>query len=174
MHTQLWQIRLVSLLIVLSGILGLPHHSPAHVVEFTCAAGDVACLIDAMTQANANGEANAITLEAGTYTLTTIDNMTDGNNGLPSITSTLTIQGAGADATILERAADAPRFRLVHVAVSGNLTLHGLTLRNGNASIPALRGGGLHNGGGTVRLVQTLFTRNFAELGGGSRVVAAR
>src|SRR5712692_11050908 len=42
--------------------------------DFTCAAGDVACLIDAINQANANGEVNTITLEAGTYPLTTADN----------------------------------------------------------------------------------------------------
>jgi len=72
--------------------------------DFTCTAGNVACLIDAINQANANGEANTITLKAGTYTLTAVDNDTDGPNGLPSVTSTLTIQGAGAEATSLERA----------------------------------------------------------------------
>jgi hypothetical protein len=88
MHTQFWQMRLVmSLLVVLSALLGLPRHSPAHVGEFTCAAGDVACLIDAINQANANREANTITLEAGTYTLTAV--------GLPSVTGVVTIQGAG-------------------------------------------------------------------------------
>src|SRR5919109_3041074 len=104
MHTQLWQMRLVvSLLAVLSGLLGLPCHSPAHVAEFTCAAGDVACLIEAITQANSNGVANTITLEAGTYTLTEVNNVTDGPNGLPSVTGIMTFQGGGADTTILER-----------------------------------------------------------------------
>ena len=41
------------------------------------------CLIAAINEANANGEANTIRLEAGTYTLTAVDNRTDGPNGLP-------------------------------------------------------------------------------------------
>ena len=57
--------------------------------DFACASGDVACLIDAINQANANGEANTITLEAGTYTLTAAADNTGGFFGLPSVTSTL-------------------------------------------------------------------------------------
>src|SRR6266581_2806027 len=60
---------------------------PSQAADFACASGDVACLIDAITTANANGEANTITLEAGTYTLTAVDNITEGSpnerNGLP-------------------------------------------------------------------------------------------
>jgi hypothetical protein len=33
---------------------------PLQAAEFTCASGNVACLIDAVNQANANGEANRI------------------------------------------------------------------------------------------------------------------
>src|SRR5215470_6772489 len=62
---------------------------PSQAADFACAGGDVACLIDAINQANANGEANTITLAAGTYTLTAVDNGTFGAaNGLPVITST--------------------------------------------------------------------------------------
>jgi hypothetical protein len=113
----------------LIGTLGLWQLSLA--AEFTCAGGDVACLIRAMNEANANGEEHHITLAAGTYTLTTVDNNTQGRNGLPSITAGLTITGAGADTTMIERAADAPPFRLLHVAATGVLTLEGLTLRGG-------------------------------------------
>jgi hypothetical protein len=79
----------------------------------------VACLIAAINTANVNGEVNTIRLESGTYTLTAIDNATDGSNGLPSITSPLTIVGAGAGNTIIEREATAPPFRLLHVGPSG-------------------------------------------------------
>jgi hypothetical protein len=106
---------------------------PSQAADFACAAGDVACLIDAINQANANGEANTITLEAGTYTLTAVDNDTEGPNGLPSIIGTLTLSGAGADITIIERAASAPQFRLLHIAASGTLTLEGLTAQGGIA-----------------------------------------
>jgi hypothetical protein len=153
----------MGLLIVLSGILGLPRHSPAHGVEFTCAAGDVACLIDAINQANANGESTTITLAAGTYTLTAVHNTTDGFNGLPSVTGVVTIQGAGADTTILERDTSAPPFRLVHVAATGTLTLEGLTLRQGVAQI---FGGGIFNAG-TLTLADCILTNNRADGGGG-------
>ena len=116
-------------------ILGLALARP-YVVRaktFHCSAGDVQCLIDAINEANANGTKNRIRLEAGTYTLTAVDNDTDGRNGLPSITSPrpMTIQGAGAESTIIERDPSALGFRLFHVATTGVLTLHGLTLRRG-------------------------------------------
>ena len=64
----------------------------SHAAEFSCAAGDVACLRAAINAANGNGEANTPTLEAGTYTVTAVDNLTDGANGLPLISETLTIR----------------------------------------------------------------------------------
>ena len=117
--------------------LTLPHLAQAKI--FYCGAaggtGDVKCLIDAIHEANANGEKNTIRLKAGTYTLTDVDNTTpDGPNGLPSITSPLTIKGEGADTTILERASSAPVFRLVHVAASGHLRLTEVTIRGGGDS----------------------------------------
>jgi len=93
------------LAVLLICALGLAQPVPA--AEFTCASGDVACLINAINQANANGEANRITLRRGTYTLTAIDNDA---NGLPVITSLLIIRGQGAETTIIERDTAAPRF----------------------------------------------------------------
>src|SRR5262245_1672356 len=86
---------------LLLGMLGVA--IPTHAANFLCAVGDVGCLIDSVTQANGNGEPNTITLEAGTYTLTAVNNdPTGARNGLPVITGNMTIQGAGMDATILE------------------------------------------------------------------------
>ena len=45
---------------------------------FQIPAGDVPALIAAINAANANGEQNVINLEAGTYTLTIVDNNTLG------------------------------------------------------------------------------------------------
>jgi hypothetical protein len=140
--------------------LGLRGSSQAATVA--CGAGDVACLIAAINAANTNGQANTITLEAGTYTLTAADNDTFGPNGLPSITSPLTITGAGAEATILERAASAPNFRVVHVAAAGALTLDGVTLRGGLS----FSGGALHNSGGTVAITRSALTDNVIEFEG--------
>jgi hypothetical protein len=120
----------------------------------------VACLIAAINTANANGQVNTIRLEPGTYTLRAPDNDTDGPNGLPSITSALTLIGAGAGNAIIEREATAPPFRLVHVAQTGLLKLEGLTVRGGQLSGNLLLGGaGLCNRG-TAILSESVLTEN--------------
>lgn len=129
--------------------------SSAHAAEFTCAAGNVACLITAIREANGLSGPSTIRLTQGTYTLTAVDNETDGPNGLPSVTTTLTLQGLDARNTIIARAAGAPDFRLMHVAPTGTLRLEGLTLQGGNvtsSTIPTAGGGGIFNNGGHVTL----------------------
>jgi hypothetical protein len=140
---------------------------PAQAEIFHCGGGNVACLIAAINLANANGHKNTIVLEAGAYTPTAIDNDTNGPNGLPSITSTLTIKGvAGANATGITRifGSQPPFFRLMHVAATGNLTLEGVTLSGG---IGFTQGGGLVNDGGTIHVVRSAITGNSAPSGGG-------
>jgi hypothetical protein len=130
-----WRVAVVA---ALGLALALP--LPLHAKTFQCGAGDVLCLIAAINEANANGEKNTIRLAAGTYTLTARDNFTSGFNGLPSVTSTLTITGAGAKTTSIERADTAPGFRIFQVAVPGTLTLKRLTIRRGQQ--PPIGGGG--------------------------------
>jgi hypothetical protein len=170
-----------------------------YAADFACTAGDVACLIEAITTSNGNGEANTLTLEPGIYTLTAVNNIPpegasdSGPNGLPIITSPLTLRGAGAEATILERDSNAPPFRILDVAAAGTLALSGLTVRGGGgenfqgngggilnlgtvtitASIvsdnsTAFRngGGGIFNGG-TLTLTNSIISRNSTSLGGG-------
>jgi len=48
-----------------------------------------------------------------------VDNITDGANGLPSITSNTTIVGVSADSTIIKRDANSDSFRIFHVADTG-------------------------------------------------------
>ena len=140
--------------IALGASLGLALALPLSVQAktFRCGAGDVQCLIDAINDANANGQTNTIRLEAGTYTLTAVNNDA---NGLPVITSPLTITGRGADTTSIERDASAEAFRILEVATTGTLTLKRLTLRGGNAR----DGGGIRNEG-TLALVYTTVTAN--------------
>ena len=135
---------------------------------FRCHAGDVPCLIDAINEANANGEANTIRLAAGTYTLTEADNGDSPSvaNGLPVITSPLTITGRGADNTSIARDASAPRFRILEVATTGTLTLKRLTLRGGSG---VFSGGGILNEG-TLTLVRTTVTDNGTSLGFGAGI----
>lgn len=93
--------------------------------------GNVAKLIQAINEANGNGQADTIILKPGTYLLTQVDN-TDPDgfspNGLPSIVSNITIIGAGAKATTIERQEGGPDFRIFDVAQMGNLTLDGLSI----------------------------------------------
>jgi hypothetical protein len=148
-------------LVVLLGLLG--GWQTGQAADFAC--GTVACLIDAITTANANGDTNTLTLAAGTYTLTALHNGTeDDPTGLPVIRSALTLRGEGAAATIIARAASAPAFRLLTVAPTGSLTLTGLTLQGGDT--PG-SGGGLANTGGSVTLTDCALTHNTANGSGG-------
>jgi hypothetical protein len=145
-------------IVVILAVLG-----PVQAAMFPCPAGDVACLIAAIDTANGNGEDDTITLDAGAYTLTAVNNDTEGTNGLPSITSTITITGAGAETTIIERSASAPWFRLFHVGASGALTLDGLTVRNGRVDL--IEGGAIHNRG-ALTVTHSTIADNIAAAGG--------
>lgn len=138
---------------------------------FDVASGDVNALIDAINTANGNGEDDTINLESGVYTLTEADNETDGANGLPSITSNITINGAGADGTIIERvASDFTTFRIFHVASTGTLMLNGLAVTGGFADFGENEfgeGGGIFNLG-TLTLNNSAVSNNRArDTGGG-------
>jgi hypothetical protein len=85
-------------------------------------------LIAAISAANAGG-GTTINLAAGcTYQLTAADNTnpTLGANGLPVITSPITLNGSGT--TI---AGNDTSFRILQVSGSGNLTVQGLTITGG-------------------------------------------
>ncbi len=105
-----------------------------------------------------NGESNTITLEEGTYTLTTVNNETEGPNGLPSITSALALIGAGMEKTIIEHDGEdedidqfgrgkRPPFRILHVEENGHLIMEDLTIQKGWLSDSPGNGGGLSNYG---------------------------
>ncbi|HNT76709.1 MAG TPA: choice-of-anchor Q domain-containing protein, partial [Anaerolineae bacterium] len=126
--------------------------------------GDVAALIAAINAANGNGEADTITLAEGcVYTLDEIDNATDGNNGLPSITSAIVIQAGSAGSTIRRDVADPDEFRLFHIADDGDLTLENLTLQHGVAD----EGGAIYNAGGVLTLNNATIADNASIARGG-------
>ncbi len=116
--------------------------------EHNVPAGDVTGLIAAINAANAAPDPDIINLADGAYTLTAIDNATDGVNGLPVITSPITIHG-GNCATIT-RDTSAPEFRLFRVAAGGSLTLSDVTLTNGNSGEGF--SGGIVSNSGTLTL----------------------
>src|SRR5438128_2374981 len=114
---------------------------------------NVQTLINAIKAANDeinNPGADTISLAAGCiYTLTAADN---GSNGLPVVTSTITIDGNGATIT---RDSGAPSFRIFDVAaVGGDLSLDSLTASNGD--LFSGNGGGILNEGTLTLTASTL------------------
>jgi predicted outer membrane repeat protein len=95
-------------------------------------------LIVAITAANSNGTSDTIQLGACTYRLSSTKNIVDGANGLPSIQadggSTLTIVGASAATTSIERTAvTKDSFRIFHIAAGATVAISNLTISNGLA-----------------------------------------
>jgi hypothetical protein len=146
------------LLLTLTLGLGPAPEAKAADVDVPC---DTAALIAAIVAANTTPEVDTLNLAAGcTYTLDSVVDTTDGNSGLPSISTVIAINGNGAT---IERshAAGIPEFRIFHV--TGALLLHETTVHNGLADL----GGGLKILRGSLTLHSSNITGNAAELGGG-------
>ncbi len=156
-------------------------------------------LIWSINQANNNGPGtDTINLDPGcVYQLAYVDNTVDGNNGLPSITTSIIINGNGATvrrSTQSQKAA----IRLFHVSQGGELTLNDIRLYDGlgmeppNVTLPLRNDGGAifnagvltvnnsdldynraHNRGGgiynagTMTINATTFQNNGVNIGGG-------
>lgn len=131
-------------------------------------------LRDAITAANtdtatggcpAGDGPDTIILEAVTYNLTEVDNISLGNTALPRITSEIVILGNGA--TI--RRNDIVPFRLVFVDASGNLTLDNVTLKDGliqgtpDVDGRAGKGGAIFNNGTLTLRNNTVLSFNNAN-----------
>ena len=117
--------------------------APVEADTFDCAT--VTCLINQIRASNNHPGPDRINLAPGNYVLTSVDNETDGPNGLPSITGDLTISNMpGRRRPFLVRGAvclednlalcppnTSPPMRFFHVAASGTLTLQGINLSSG-------------------------------------------
>ena len=162
----------------------------AHAATINVAAGEVAVidndtcsLREAIINANdgaqthddceaGSGGADTINLAAGsTYTLTDAPGAydADGPNGLPDITSQVTINGNGA--TIQRSSAGGtPDFRIFHVAAGGDLTLDDVTITNGKTPDGTGGGHGGSGGGiynqGTLTLTDSTVSGNWTGDGG--------
>jgi hypothetical protein len=133
--------------------------SAALTVPCSGPAGGSAGLIAAISAANGSGGAT-INLAAGcSYMLTAANNTNPmlGDNGLPVITSPITLNGS---ATTI--AGNDSSFRILQVTSTGNLTLQGLTITGGNTDG---MGGGILNLEGTLTLNHSQVTGNTAEGG---------
>lgn len=76
--------------------------------------------------------------------LTVVDNITDGPNGLPSVTTEITVEGGGFG--VLREFVSAPDFRIFHVSESGELNLEDLSVLFGRVEAGD-DGGGIRNAG---------------------------
>lgn len=125
-------------------------------------------LVDAVTSANTDAGTGGCTDGAGADTLVlpsggtqTLTDVNNADNGLPVITSAITIQGNGST---IRRAATAPPFRIFDVAAgAGRLTLQQTTVTGGSAGI----GGGLLNSGIAVLTNSTLDGNRSTGFGAG-------
>jgi 6-phosphogluconolactonase (cycloisomerase 2 family) len=157
MKPHLWSMSLIGL-----ALLALTQS--LYAADWTC--GDVDCLRNAIKEANGNGEANTLRLEAGHYILMMAHPTAEGEESGLSVTGTIHITGADPEhpeQTVLERAATDPPFRLVYVARTGNLTIEGLTISGGRTS--SLGGGILIEGELHLRNIDMV--GNAARAGGG-------
>lgn len=144
-----------------------------------CATATGVCTLRAAIQeANALPGADQIFVPGAVYTITIPGADEDcGASGDLDITDDLTIEGAGAQGTIVDGGG---LDRVFHVlpsqpqcggtGVAPNVTIRGLTIRNGNVTndVTNNAGGGIHNSqGALLTLVDVIVTGNSAVFGGG-------
>ncbi|MCL4858862.1 MAG: right-handed parallel beta-helix repeat-containing protein, partial [Caldilineaceae bacterium] len=138
-----------------------------------CATSAGTCTLRAaIQQANATTAADTINLPAGTYAITIPPGSgDDAASGDLDILYPLTLIGAGPGATIIDAGGLDRIFEIYETG--GNVTLNGLTIRNGYS---AEDGGGIYNlSPGTLRLENVAITGNTTEVeGGGVHTVYGR
>jgi CSLREA domain-containing protein len=129
-----------------------------------CASGPGECTLRAaIMETNALPAADIITLPAGTYLLTLAGAGEDAAfTGDLDITGNLTINGAGANTTIID--ADGID-RVLHVSESINVNLSDVTIKNG--MIVNDLGGGIYNNYGTLTLTNSTVSNNTSPWSGG-------
>ena len=161
--TNSWQFSVMVSLIVLTIVFSMNIPGSGHATEFFV--NDVNKLISAINSANdefIHPGPDTVNLSLGTYILTNMDNVTDGPNGLPSISSAITINGnlpGGGDCAELGIWDDESG-----LCVLENLVLEqdsSLTIRNAALRVD----GDTHNRGG--------YLENFGEVQFRGRLVNA-
>lgn len=137
-------------------------------------AKNVSELIAAINAANTAGGVNTITLAPGkTFTLTTVNNTTDGPTGLPIIAANNNLTIRGNWATIARsKAAGTPAFRLFDVAPDATLNLQNVTLANGlvigDTGQDACGGAILTSAGATLTVRNSILVNNQVVGGDGA------
>ncbi len=137
--------------------------------------GVTCTLADAITAANTDAATGGCTAGSGAdiidlqtnVTLTVVNNTTSGYNGLPVVSSAITIQGNG---NTISRQAGTPDFRIMFVGSGGNLTLNSATISGGVASgaTPANRGGAINVFGALLTVTNSTLSGNTSTSYGGA------
>jgi hypothetical protein len=165
--------------VVSASLLSAGAASAATAVAVPCSGsgGGASGLVAAIKAANAHGGGTIGLAAACTYTLSTRDNGTDGGNGLPVITSPITLSGHSTTTIARNTAPTTAAFRIFDVATSGRLTLNTLTVTGGKAGpIPGFDnavGGAILAKAGTVQLLSVRVSGNTARDEGGGILGAA-
>ena len=159
---------------LLTAALGIQPAYAASIVVNSAAdtvANDGACTLrEAITNANANDQSGSTDCAAGSgadaITFAANYIITLGSQ-LPAIATNITINGNGAANTIIEAnvAPNTATYRVLEVAGTGNLTLDGVTIRNGKDS----DGGGIYNSG-TATISASTISGNTANMGNGGGI----
>lgn len=140
----------------------VPPAAQAATIDVPCS--NSAALIASVTAANAAAGPTTIRLRnqprvAGCTFNLTAPSTPGSENGLPQITGVLTVAGVPGGSTIA-RKPNAPEFRIVEVASSGNLTLDRVVVTGGRVHG---NGGGIFvNDGAPLTLTRSTVTKNTA------------
>ncbi|MFE3455662.1 hypothetical protein ACFXJ8_42815 [Nonomuraea sp. NPDC059194] len=140
---------------LVAGAQGTAHAATIFVPCFGPNGGE-AGLVNAINTANGNGVADTIVLSPlCTYTLNNDNNAPGSPSGLPAVSTKITITGNGA--TIRrDPDPDTPDFRVLLVSSGGDLTLTGVTVRNGRTAF----GAGIAVAGGAALTLNNSVIRN--------------
>ncbi len=170
----------ISLLAFLCGVFVAIPAAQAATITVTSESGGTGgpdcTLRDAITAANtdtatggcvAGNGGDTIELPVGaTILLTEVDNGTDFGNGLPRVSTEISINGNGSTVE-RDRADKTPQFRIFWVAGDGRLTLQNLTVSNGSIDLETDSGGGGIVNVGILTLTDSTVSNNEAGFGGG-------
>src|SRR5215208_145939 len=137
---------------------------------------DVPCTLkEAVNNANVNGETDSINFAAGLSGEIPLAN-TVAQTGFSILNDTrpvdLTINGPGAGVLAVN---GNNATRVFGIALGANVTIRGLTIKNGNApdtgkSTSTDSGGGINNNGGTLALSNSTLSGNSAPVGNGGGI----
>ncbi|MGP3921711.1 hypothetical protein [Streptomyces sp. 8N616] len=137
--------------VLAAGALTVPAHAD------TAVACSVPDLVQAINDANTGGGDTLILSPGCTYNLVDPD-PNDPENGLPVISSAITLVGNGA--TIVRDSGAGEDFRILKVDANGDLGLENLTIRGGRPNFTEGGAGVLVESGGDLSAETTIFNDN--------------